>query len=219
MKKLFVTRNADRMGVGSGIVFAVLGWFVAADLPHNGLAGRELVGVVAICGMLGFSLSKIVSYRFSLGNPEQEKTARRLHAFYMGAWFGCWMTPVVGGPDGMVSFATNAIIQTIVFGSFMYAFGGSKRNGFDPDGQAYDLENPNEFNRRFLLYPIVMVICVIVTGITLQKPIPVALVWAGFLVGMPELHPRKSKGTWRRLGELWFILCVGAVSFSHVILD
>lgn len=219
MKKLFVTRNADRMGVGLGVVFAVLGWYVAAVLPHEGAEGKILISIVAINGLAGFSFSRIASYLYVLKDPNQEKTVRLLFAFYMGSWFGCIQATSMGIPNGIESFAIHGIFQTVAFGGVMYVFGGSNRKGFDPVGHAYDLGEPSELNRKFLWYPFAMVICVIILGITFQKPIPVALVWAGFLVGMPELHPRRSKGTWRRLGGLWFTLCVGAVSFSHVILD
>lgn len=210
MKDYFVTRNADRMGVVVGVVIAAMGWFVAAVLPHNGLAGRELVGVVAICGMLGFSLSKIVSYSFPLDDPEQEKTARRLYAFYMGAWLGCYMATAMGVREGMARFAIIAIIQLVIFGGAMFVISGWRRYSFDTSGFGYDLENPAEVTGRVLWFPFAMIVAVTAIAIGFEKPILVSFIWAGFMVEIPELHPRLDTGIWRRVGQGWVVLSFGA---------
>ena len=217
MKDVIVTRNADRMGVQMGAIFALLGLF-GSTILHDNHESSSLLIIAAICGFFGFGLPRMNSYSFPLDDPLQERIARRLSAFYLGAWAGGAFAVVVGGLESTQGFLVFAVTGTLVFGVMHFVFMKKRRYEFDTAGFGYDLNNPVKLEGRLIWFPFAFVGAVTLMAFGTSKALSVACFWAAMIHAIPELHPRLDTGVWRWIGAGWVGLCLGVILYAVILM-
>lgn len=120
MQSLWVTRNVDRAGVAVGVAFAAIGAFTVLVLAGGDVSPKRVGAILAILGLLGFGVSRTMSYAIALDDPAEERVGRRLAAIYQGLWFGGFLALTQAGDPDLLAGLIQFILGGGIFGAMHF---------------------------------------------------------------------------------------------------
>lgn len=210
-------RNVDRAGVVLGIIIAVYGWWIIAMFRNDPTELADHISVAAICGMVGFGLSRTIGYSFPFENQEREKTVFRMSSFYHGASFGCALLVILRFDASMPEIVISAIVCVGGGGSMLHFLGARRRSKLSREGYGFDFENPVDFDsrkgRNLRRFPYLMIFAVGYIAYFNGDPIRTLGVWALWLCLIPPIYPSTNSVLWKLIGYLWVAFCFGVVTY------
>lgn len=213
MQSLFVTRNVDRAGVAMGVAFAAIGAFTVLVVEGGDVAPKRVWPIVAILGLLGFGVSRTLTYGIALEAPAEERVGRRLAAIYQGLWFGGFMALTQAGDPDLLAGLILFILGGGFFGATHFWVLRRALPGSQPGHAAVDLTRPavltGEAGKQLRWQPWILLMLVLSMGLNSRDVLLPGLVLAvGLSMVRPVYRPRET-GSWFWIGVGWIVLCGG----------
>ena len=213
MQSLFVTRNVDRAGVAMGVAFAAIGAFTVLVLAGGDVSPKRVWAIVAILGLLGFGVSRTLTYGIALGDPAEERVGRRLAAIYQGLWFGGLLALTQAGDPDLLAGLILFILGGGFFGAMHFWVLRRALPGSQPWHAAFDLARPaaltGEAGKQLRWQLWILLMLVASMGLNSRD---VLLPGLGLAFGLSMLRPvyrLRETGGWFWIGVGWIVLCSG----------
>ena len=216
LKDYFVVRNGDRAGLILGIVFAIFGWWFVTVFPDSPADNLDQISVAAICGMIGFGVSRTIAYGLPASDAKIEAIISKLNSLYQGLWFGCWMAVSIGFGD-LQKAMIGGVFGVLAFGGMNYLMSKNRRAQLQREGYGFDFENPVDFDsrkgRNLRRFPYLMIFAVGYIAYFNGDPIRTLGAWALWLCLIPPIYPSTNSVLWKLIGYLWVAFCFGVVTY------
>lgn len=203
----------------------MVGLFLAAITALNSGVIRDdleepisLLTLIAIAAVIGFSLSKIMTYAYALPNEDHDRIASRLLGFYQGMYFGSFMALTSEADKDWGAFWIANILSGGGVGLAMHFLQRRRRADIPRTGNAIDFDAPVDLDspagQYIRYYPIAVVCAVGVGALLTQSTYAAVLISALVLIGVRPVVGVRHFGVWRLVGLGFVSLCTGIAIFT-----